>query len=37
VYLRAQKDLNEWVLHDQSTKVDHNQTLAVGKHRIRRR
>jgi type VI secretion system secreted protein VgrG len=34
VYLRAQKDLNEWVLHDQGTKVDHDQTLAVGRHRI---
>jgi type VI secretion system secreted protein VgrG len=35
VYLRAQRDLNEWVLHDQSTKVDHNQSLVVGKHRTK--
>ncbi len=35
VYLRAQKDLNEWVLHDQSTKVDNNQALTVGKHRTK--
>ncbi|MBK6536122.1 MAG: type VI secretion system tip protein VgrG [Deltaproteobacteria bacterium] len=35
VYLRAQKDLNEWVLHDQSTKVDNNQSLVVGKHRTK--
>jgi type VI secretion system secreted protein VgrG len=35
VYLRAQKDLNEWVLNDQSTKVDHNQALFVGNNRIK--
>ena len=35
VYLRAEKDLNEWVLNDQSTKVDHNQALFVGNNRIK--
>jgi len=35
VYLRAQKDLNEWVLNDQGTKVDHNQTLTVGNNRFK--
>jgi len=35
VYLRAQKDLNEWVLNDHGSKVDHDQTLTVGRHRIK--
>jgi type VI secretion system secreted protein VgrG len=35
VYLRAQKDLNEWVLHDHGSTVDHDQTLTVGRNRIK--
>lgn len=35
VYLRAQKDLNEWVLHDHGSQVDNDQTLTVNRHRIK--